>query len=66
YLLDARRNGVMGVPITFMDKYSPDQFEILGCSYQYGDPGCHYEGTPFGCQINGKDIYKRLFIRRLK
>lgn len=22
--------GVMGVPITFMDKYSPDQFEILG------------------------------------
>ena len=23
-------NGVMGVPITFLDKYSPDQFEILG------------------------------------
>ena len=23
-------NGVMGVPITFMDKYSPDQFEIIG------------------------------------
>ena len=23
-------NGVMGVPITFMDKYNPDQFEILG------------------------------------
>ena len=22
--------GIMGVPITFMDKYSPDQFEILG------------------------------------
>ncbi|MDE0405893.1 MAG: adenine-specific methyltransferase EcoRI family protein [Nitrospira sp.] len=22
--------GVMGVPITFMDKYNPDQFEILG------------------------------------
>ncbi|MBR5874034.1 MAG: adenine-specific methyltransferase EcoRI family protein [Oscillospiraceae bacterium] len=22
--------GVMGVPITFMDKYSPDQFEIIG------------------------------------
>lgn len=22
--------GVMGVPITFMDKYSPDQFDILG------------------------------------
>lgn len=25
-------NGVMGVPITFMDKYSPEQFEILGTS----------------------------------
>ena len=23
-------SGVMGVPITFMDKYSPDQFEIVG------------------------------------
>ena len=23
-------NGVMGVPITFLDKYNPDQFEILG------------------------------------
>lgn len=22
--------GVMGVPITFLDKYSPEQFEILG------------------------------------
>ena len=22
--------GVMGVPITFMDKYSPDQFKIIG------------------------------------
>ena len=24
--------GVMGVPITFLDKYCPEQFEILGCS----------------------------------
>ncbi len=23
-------SGIMGVPITFMDKYSPDQFEIIG------------------------------------
>jgi hypothetical protein len=29
--------GVMGVPITFMDKYSPDQFEILGATQR----GCH-------------------------
>ena len=25
-------DGIMGVPITFLDKYNPDQFEIIGCS----------------------------------
>ncbi len=30
--------GIMGVPITFMDKYNPEQFEILGSD--------GYEGTP--------------------
>ena len=25
-------DGVMGVPISFLDKYNPDQFEILGTS----------------------------------
>ena len=30
-------NGVMGVPITFLDKYNPDQFEILGATQR----GCH-------------------------
>ena len=25
-------DGVMGVPITFLDKYNPDQFEIVGIS----------------------------------
>ena len=56
--------GVMGVPITFLDKYNPDQFEILGCSYVYGDCGKHIAGTSWGCKIDGKDIYKRIFIRR--
>lgn len=30
-------DGVMGVPITFLDKYNPDQFEILGATQR----GCH-------------------------
>ena len=30
-------DGIMGVPITFMDKYNPDQFEILGLT----QIGCH-------------------------
>ena len=31
--------GVIGVPITFLDKYNPDQFEILGATQR----GCHDE-----------------------
>ena len=30
-------DGVMGVPITFLDKHNPDQFEILGVSYLWDD-----------------------------
>ncbi len=29
-LSDIRCNGIMGVPITFLEKYNPEQFEILG------------------------------------
>ena len=28
-------NGLMGVPITFLDKYNPDQFEIVGYEKSY-------------------------------
>ena len=31
--------GVMGVPITFMDKYCPEQFEIIGCADYTGKYG---------------------------
>lgn len=56
--------GAMGVPITFLTKYNPDQFEIIGCSYSYGEPiGYHIEGAGFGASVNGLQIYKRLFIR---
>ncbi len=30
--------GVMGVPISFLDKYSPEQFEILGVTQRNDDP----------------------------
>ena len=60
-------NGVMGVPITFLDKYNPNQFEILGCSDngavpdKYKLPHFKKHNEPF---IDGKKTYKRLFIRR--
>ena len=59
--------GAMGVPITFLDKYNPEQFEILGCSYSYGEPkGYHITGKDFSVSINGEQIYKRLFIKNKK
>lgn len=59
-------DGVIGVPITFLDKYCPSQFAIIGCSYQYGDCGKHIDGKGWGVSINGKDIYKRLFIKQFE
>ena len=54
-------DGVMGVPITFMDKYNPDQFEILGCNRGVDqDPNRVYGRGSF---LKGKETYKRLFIR---
>ena len=38
-------DGKMGVPITFMDKYNPEQFEILGLAH--GDLGVELGLTPF-------------------
>ena len=52
--------GKMGVPITFMDKYNPDQFEIVGLD-RYVDDNPHY-GHRF--TINGKETYARIIIRR--
>lgn len=52
--------GAMGVPITFLDKYNPDQFELLGNLGSYAPDGYSLAGAIF---INGKKIYKRILIR---
>lgn len=50
-------DGIMGVPITFLDKYNPNQFEILGTeSVLKISKGRTY--------IDGKRMYGRLFIRK--
>ena len=51
--------GVMGVPITFLDKYCPDQFEIIGLD-RYVEDNPHY-GHRF--TLNGKETYARILIR---
>jgi hypothetical protein len=53
-------DGVMGVPISFLDKYNPDQFEILGID-RYVEDNPHY-GHRF--KINDKEIYARIVIKR--
>ena len=55
-------DGVMGVPITFMDKYNPEQFEIVGLDrYVEDNPKYGHRFT-----LNGRETYARILIRRLK
>ena len=58
--------GIMGVPISFLDKYCPEQFEIVGCSYNYGRPDGWSKKTSMTGTINGISIFKRLFIKHKK
>lgn len=69
-------DGVMGVPITFMDKYNPEQFEIIGFNLDCakmdiiknrlgklnGGPAFYIENTDGEL----KRVYSRILIRRKK
>lgn len=57
-------SGVMGVPITFLDKYNPDQFEIVGSNRGVDqDPNGVYGK---GSHLNGRETFKRIFIKKRK
>ncbi len=73
--------GVMGVPITFIDKYNPDQFEILGITDRSNSSGLRTkkytaEDSPKYNDLNArsvlktvkgyKAVYARLLIRNKK
>jgi hypothetical protein len=53
-------NGVMGVPITFLDKYNPEQFEIIG-ELNHGCDNQYDLGKPV---LKGKELYTRILIRK--
>lgn len=57
--------GYMGVPITFMDKFNPSQFEIFGImNTGEENEGIRYPDTPHGRPIiNGKEKYLRILIK---
>lgn len=53
--------GVMGVPISFLEKYSPEQFEILGSNRGVDqDPSGVFGRSTY---IGGKETFKRIFIQ---
>ena len=61
-------DGAMGVPITFLDKYNPKQFEIIWTTDRGGDgyleefkkPWDRYDAPV----LNGKGLYTRILIRK--
>ena len=53
-------DGVIGVPMTFMYKYCPDQFDIVGIL----NHGCDNEFDLAKPILNGKELYTRIAIRR--
>lgn len=55
-------DGVMGVPITFMTKHSPEQFEIVGVLNS--GSGNKYDYAK--AILNGKQLYSRILIQRIK
>jgi len=63
-------DGVMGVPISFLDKYSPDQFEIVGATESEGkgfSNGLWHESSKVAQPlVNGARVYKRIFIKHRK
>ena len=69
-------DGVMGVPITFLDKYNPDQFEILGVTDRQNTSGLRskkytVEDSPLFNDLNARSVlkidgkYKALYARLL-
>ena len=69
--IPSNHKGVMGVPISFLPKYNPGQFEILGLAASAGyDPeivGIPFLGGKDGRPlVNGKNTYARIMIRHRK
>lgn len=57
-------DGVMGVPVTFLSKYNPEQFEICGTRRWFYDTSLGVTGGK--TLINGKETYDRIFIKHKK
>lgn len=62
----------MRVPISFLDKYSPEQFEIIGSDTDVKDGNLpelvkpNWTGKIDRAYVNGNRIYSRILIRHKK
>ena len=58
---------IMGVPISFLDKYCPEQFSIIGMAEDNGkgfsSRESKWDGKNPHCLIDGKAKFKRIFIK---
>ena len=62
-------DGVMGVPITFLDKYNPEQFEIIDINPHFFiivSQGLTKPKQLTLNSVNRKDPYARILIRKIK
>ena len=70
--IPAEYEGLMGVPITFLDKYNPDQFEIIGSDYEIKEGKLpelvnpSWGGKLDRGYVNGRRMYSRLLIKNKK
>ena len=55
--------GIIGVPITFIDKYNPKQFEILGKTNNKEHAGKHLTNNTATATIKGVNMYHRILIK---
>lgn len=53
---------VMGVPVTFVDKYNPTQFDIIGHVGSVGADGVYSFANAI--YLNGKKLFKRILIKK--
>ena len=64
-------DGVMGVPITFLEHYNPEQFEIVGSDYEVQQGvlpellKTGWSGKTDRGYVNGRRLFARIFVRRL-
>ena len=77
FLSDRYCNGIFGVPITFLDKYSPEQFRIIWQASGNTKACCpedilssvnyrQHEEDRGGCGVvHGKRVYSRILVQKI-